>query len=111
MRDNPSISRLDMKLCFVNDVGAAELLEMIQDGEGAHRLTELDLSNNMLTFPMCQQLLLAQPDGLKLTLTRAPPLPLTVPPALTSSLQVSSLCSKATTCSTRCSTPRRTSSA
>ena len=79
MRDNPSISRLDMKLCFVNDVGAAELLEMIQDGEGAHRLTELDLSNNMLTFPMCQQLLLAQPDGLKLTLTRAPPLPLTTP--------------------------------
>ena len=68
-----------MKLCFVNDVGAAELLEMIQDGEGAHRLTELDLSNNMLTFPMCQQLLLAQPDGLKLTLTRAPPLPLTTP--------------------------------
>ena len=72
VRDNPTISRLEMKLCFVNDVGAAELLEMIQDGDGAHRLTELDLSNNMLTFPMCQQLMVGWPEGLKLPPTPAP---------------------------------------
>ena len=68
MRDNPAISALEMKLCFVNDVGGTELLELIQDGEGAHRLTALDMSNNMLTFPMCQQLELARPEGLKLVL-------------------------------------------
>jgi len=68
VRDNTTISRLDMKLCFVNDSGAAELLEMIRDGDGATGLTELDMSNNMLTFPMCQQLLVARPEGLTLVL-------------------------------------------
>jgi len=53
----------------VEDRGANELLELLCDGEGAHRLTELDLSNNMLTFPTCQKLQLAAPKELKLVLS------------------------------------------
>ena len=68
IRLNRSISMLDMKLAFVGDCGAAELLELIKDGEGAHNLTEIDLSNNMLTFPTCQQLMIACPKELKLVL-------------------------------------------
>lgn len=61
IRQNHSISTVDMKLSFVGDHGAAELIELIKDGDDAHRLTELDMSNNMLTFPVCQQLMVACP--------------------------------------------------
>jgi len=69
IRENRSISNVNMYLCFVEDRGANELLELLCDGEGAHRLTELDLSNNMLTFPTCQKLQLAAPKELKLVLS------------------------------------------
>ena len=47
-RLNPAITRVQLKLAFISDGGAAEFSSLLADG--AHSLTELDLSNNMISY-------------------------------------------------------------
>jgi len=47
-RLNRAITRVQLKLAFISDEGAAEFSSLLADG--AHSLTELDLSNNMISY-------------------------------------------------------------
>ena len=47
-RLNRAITRVQLKLAFISDGGAAEFSSLLADG--AHSLTELDLSNNMISY-------------------------------------------------------------
>jgi len=54
---------------FIEDAGAKLVAEMLREGgEGARTLETLDLSVNMLSFPICRELQLAAPSEVKLVL-------------------------------------------
>jgi len=56
VRSTPSISRLQLRLSFIEDRGAEEIVKLLSDREVARGLAELDLSNNMLSFNACTKL-------------------------------------------------------
>ena len=56
MRARRGITHLRLKLSFIEDEGAKEILDMLSEPEEMGELLELDLSNNMLSFDMCGKL-------------------------------------------------------
>lgn len=58
VRSTPSISRLQLRLSFIEDRGAEEIVKLLSDREVARGLAELDLSKivNMLSFNACTKL-------------------------------------------------------
>lgn len=57
VRENPWISRLRLRMSFVGDRGADEFCSFIRDEkERVARMSEIDLSNNMLSFKACVEL-------------------------------------------------------
>ena len=61
VRENRSISRVRLRLSFIGDRGAEEFVSLINDKERSSEISEIDLSNNMLSFTACAQLLVRPP--------------------------------------------------
>ena len=45
-----------MRLSFIEDSGAEEIIKLLADRDAAKGLSEVDLSNNMISFKTCGKL-------------------------------------------------------
>ena len=69
LRVNPRVVHVGLYASFISDAGAKLIVDFLREGgEGVRALETLDLSLNMVSFDMCQELQLVRPAELKLVL-------------------------------------------
>ncbi len=69
IRANPRLVHVGLYGSFIEDAGAKLIADFLRDGgEGVRSLETLDLSVNLVSFPMCQELQLVRPAELQLVL-------------------------------------------